>query len=55
MKKYEAVFLLDMSGSMTPVRELTINAFNSMLQSQRMTEKQVRVTTVLFNSEVNVL
>ena len=50
-KKYEVVFVLDMSGSMNSLRKFTVEGYNSMLQEQKNTEKDARVTTVVFNND----
>lgn len=51
-KKAEAVFLLDMSGSMSPLKRTTLDGFNSMINEERSNENSVKVTTVLFNTEL---
>ena len=51
----ELVFILDRSGSMHGLEKDTLGGFNSMIEKQRKTEEKVLVTTVLFDSEVEVL
>lgn len=55
----DLVFILDKSGSMGGLEEDTIGGFNSMLAKQREEQKKTNckayVTTVLFNSEVNII
>ncbi len=45
----ELVFILDRSGSMSPLRADTIGGFNTMLEKQRGTEGKAYVTTVMFS------
>lgn len=51
----EMVFVLDRSGSMQPLVDDTIGGFNSMVEKQKHTEGDVRVTTVLFDHEYELL
>lgn len=53
----ELVFLLDASGSMYPLAGDTVGGFNSLIEEQRRNygEGSAFVTTVLFNSSINVL
>ncbi len=51
----ELVFILDKSGSMSPLTEDTIGGFNSMLEKQRAEDGEAYVSTVLFDSESHVL
>jgi len=51
----EVIFILDMSGSMEPLQQSTINGFNEMLQEQKQYEGQCLVTTVLFNHDINTV
>ncbi len=51
----ELVFILDRSGSMHGLEKDTIGGFNSMLEEQRKKEGRVLVTTVLFNSDYEIL
>lgn len=43
------VAVLDMSGSMHPISEATINGFNSYLSELQNSSQTVKVTLVLFN------
>lgn len=45
----EIIFILDMSGSMTPLIEDTIGGFNSLIEKHKKSEGECKVTTVLFN------
>lgn len=51
----EVVFVIDKSGSMSGLESDTIGGFNSMLKKQRGEQGSVLVSTVLFNSECEVL
>lgn len=51
----ELVFILDRSGSMSGLESDTIGGFNSMINKQKKEEGTCYVSTVLFNSECNVL
>lgn len=51
----ELVFLLDNSGSMSPLTEDTINGYNSFLKTQRAQTGECVLTTILFNSTVKTL
>ena len=51
----ELVFILDRSGSMHGLEKDTLGGFNSMIEKQRKTEEKVLVTTVLFDSDIEVL
>ncbi len=51
----ELVFILDRSGSMSGLESDTIGGFNSMLEKQRKEPGECLVSTVLFDSEVQVL
>ncbi len=51
----ELVFILDRSGSMAGLEDDTIGGYNAMLQKQRELPGEVRVTTVLFDNQVEVL
>ena len=46
----EIVAILDMSGSMAGLREDTIGSYNSMLKEQRDKDRQMLVTTYVFNN-----
>ncbi|MCF7946658.1 MAG: VWA domain-containing protein [Spirochaetia bacterium] len=55
-KKYtELVFILDRSGSMAGLEDVTIEKFNSLLQEQKAEPGHVRVTTVLFDDQYELL
>lgn len=51
----ELVFILDRSGSMHGLEKDTVGGFNSMLDDQRGKDGRVLVTTVLFNSDYEIL
>jgi len=51
----ELVFILDRSGSMGGLESDTIGGFNSMLAKQQAESGECRITTVLFDSEYEVL
>lgn len=47
----ELVFVLDMSGSMSPLTDDTIGGFNTLVREHREGEGEVLVSTYLFNNE----
>ncbi len=51
----ELVFILDRSGSMSPLTADTIGGFNSLIEKQRREKGEALVSTVLFNGESRVL
>jgi len=51
----ELVFILDRSGSMSGLESDTVGGFNSLLEKQRKEEGEAVVTTVLFDSEYELL
>lgn len=51
----EVVFILDRSGSMRGLEEDTIGGFNSMIEKQRKEEGEVLISTLLFDSQCEVL
>lgn len=51
----ELVFILDRSGSMRGLEQDTIGGFNAMLDRQREAEGQALVSTVLFDSGIEVI
>lgn len=51
----EIVFVLDRSSSMSGLEESTIDGFNSMLRKQKKEEGRAVVSTVLFDSGVEVI
>lgn len=51
----EIVFILDRSGSMAGLEEDTIGGFNSMMEKQRKESGEAVVSTVLFDSVVEVI
>lgn len=51
----ELVFILDRSGSMSGLESDTIGGFNSLIEKQRKTEGECYVSTVLFDSESEVI
>ena len=53
--KTELVFILDRSGSMSGLESDTVGGYNAMMESQRETEGDVIVTTVLFDDRYELL
>ena len=51
----ELVFILDRSGSMGGLESDTIGGFNGMIAKQKVQEKRVNVTTILFDDEVDII
>ena len=51
----ELVFILDRSGSMGGLESDTIGGFNGMIERQKSEGKQVNVTTVLFDNQVEII
>lgn len=51
----ELVFIIDKSGSMHGLEKDTVGGFNSMLEKQQKEKGTVYISTVLFNSETEVL
>lgn len=51
----EMVFILDRSGSMSGLEKDTIGGFNSLIEKQKKLEGEAYVSTVLFDSETEVL
>jgi len=51
----ELVFILDRSGSMSGLERDTIGGFNSMIEKQKRQPGEVRISTVLFDHEMEVL
>lgn len=51
----ELVFILDRSGSMAGLESDTIGGFNSMIEKQKKQNGKCYVSTVLFDSEIEVL
>ena len=51
----EMVFILDMSGSMYSLTDDTIGGYNTLLNEQKAKEGEANVTTVLFNSTVEII
>lgn len=51
----EIVFILDRSGSMAGLESDTIGGFNAMIEKQRRLEGDALVSTILFDSESEVL
>ncbi len=51
----ELVFILDRSGSMGGLESDTIGGFNGMIDRQKKEEKEVNITTILFDDEVEVI
>lgn len=51
----ELVFILDRSGSMGGLENDTIGGFNGMIAKQKTQGKNVNVTTILFDDEVDII
>ncbi len=51
----ELVFILDKSGSMAGLEKHTIGGYNSMLEKQKALEGDCKITTVLFDSDYQVI
>ena len=51
----ELVFILDRSGSMTGLEADTIGGFNTLIKKQRQKEGECYVSTVLFNTDREVI
>jgi uncharacterized protein YegL len=51
----ELVFILDRSGSMSGLEQDTIGGFNSLIEKQRKEPGESRVSTVLFDTESQVI
>lgn len=51
----ELVLILDRSGSMGGLESDTIGGFNGMIERQKSEGKQVNVTTVLFDDQVEII
>ena len=51
----ELVFILDRSGSMSGLEGDTIGGFNSLIEKQKKQDGTCFVSTILFNSESQVL
>ena len=54
-KSTELVFILDRSGSMSGMESDTIGGFNSMIEKQKRLEGDCLVTTILFNSAMDMI
>jgi len=54
-KRTELVFILDRSGSMAGLESDTIGGFNSLLHKQKTEPGEATVTTVLFDTEYDLL
>ena len=51
----ELVFILDKSGSMHGLQQVTLGGYNGMLAKQRELDGECRITTVLFNHEPSII
>ena len=51
----ELVFILDRSGSMSGLESDTVGGFNSLIEKQKKQDGKCFVSTVLFNSETEVI
>ena len=54
-ERIELVLVIDKSGSMQGLEKDTIGGFNSMIEKQKKSGIDVRVTTVLFNDKTDLL
>lgn len=54
-KSLDIVFLLDRSGSMAGSESDTIGGYNSYLEKQRKNKINIKITTVLFDNEYEIL
>ncbi len=55
IKRTELVFILDRSGSMAGLESDTIGGFNSLLHKQKAEPGEATITTVLFDTEYELL
>lgn len=55
MKNTEIVFLIDRSGSMSGLENDTIGGYNSFIKEQKKLEGKVKLTTVLFDNDYELL
>lgn len=53
--KVEIVFILDMSSSMSKLRDEVVNGFNSFLEGQKKEIPTALITTVFFNEKATVI
>ena len=51
----EMVFILDRSGSMAGLEQDTIGGFNAMIEKQKQEPGEAIVSTVLFDTETQVI
>jgi uncharacterized protein YegL len=51
----EMVFILDRSGSMACLEDDTIGGYNSLIEKHRNDENEVIITTVLFDTQYNMI
>ena len=51
-KSCELIFILDRSGSMGGLEEETIKGYNSVIKNQSSLNKNLKVTTVLFDNQI---
>ena len=51
----EIVFILDMSSSMSKLRDEVVNGFNSFLEGQKKETPTALITTVFFNEKATVI
>lgn len=55
MKHTELVFILDRSGSMAGMESDTIGGFNAFLKEQQQSQDPAKLTTILFDQNIEVL
>ena len=51
----DIIFIIDRSGSMNGLEQDTIGGFNSFLKKQKRLKDQARISTILFDHEIQVL
>lgn len=54
-KKMDLVILLDRSGSMSGSENETIKGYNKLIENQKINNKDIKVTTILFDNEYQIL
>lgn len=55
MKKIDVVFVIDKSGSMSGLEDDTIGGYNNFLKQQKEEDNKVKITTVLFNQDLQII
>ena len=54
-KRTEIVFILDASGSMSGLEDDTVGGFNAMIEENRLTPGEAKVSTIIFNDRSRVM